>query len=250
MTLLLAGLMIQLVVFPFLGHARRRRITAGWSRELLGSCGVEVRRIAQAGAVELVEASGCMFVANHVSWLDIFVVNSVAPARFVAKAEIRRWPLIGRLVHDAGTIFIERGRRHAVHGVIGKLVGALRAGQPVMVFPEGTTNDGRSLHRFHANLIEASVEAGAPLVPLVFRYLDRAERLSEAVEFVGDTSFMASLWRIIGAPVTVAELMTLDSIEPREQQTRHDLARLVEAAIADALGVARPSAPRALSSNE
>jgi 1-acyl-sn-glycerol-3-phosphate acyltransferase len=234
--LLLGGIATELLVFPWVSVARRRRIQQGWSRWLLGACGVRIEPPSD------VPPGACLLVANHRSWLDIFVIAAVMPAQFVAKAEIRGWPLVGPLCALAGTHFIERHRRHAVRDVVGRLVTALRDGHRVAVFPEGTTGDGVALLRFHANLVQAAVDAPVPVVPVALRYLDAAGAPSQAVLFVGQTTFGQSVWQVAAEPRTTAQLMLAPAIAPEPSATRHALTRRAEAAIADALGLAGATA--------
>ncbi|MEK9774978.1 MAG: lysophospholipid acyltransferase family protein, partial [Quisquiliibacterium sp.] len=139
------------------------------------------------------------------------------------------------LVARTGTLFIERGRRHAVHRMIERMQHQLLAAGRVAVFAEGTTSDGASLLPFHANLLQAAVHANAPVVPLGLRYRDARGERASAVEYVGDTSFMASLWRIIGATSLSCEVHALGPLAPEQSLTRHQLAQQARAAIAAAL---------------
>jgi 1-acyl-sn-glycerol-3-phosphate acyltransferase len=236
--LLLAGLAIALTFFPRLGGRARERWMIGWSKLLMWCCGARVREVVAVGAVALGEqGGGRMLLLNHVSWLDIFTIDAVAPASFVAKAEIARWPLAGTLVARVGTVFIERGRRHAVHNVIRQLAARMRDGWRAAVFPEGTTSDGRRLLPFHGNLIEAALESGAPIVPVGIRYLDPDGQPSHASYYVGDTTFVESLWRITGHPLLLVELHVLPAIEPAPGTTRQEIARRAREAIAAQLGL-------------
>lgn len=233
--LLLAGLFAVLVVFPALGRAARERIVARWSRLLLGACGVHLREHPADGAEALAaRRGGHMLLANHVSWLDVFLVMAIAPARFVAKAEIARWPVLGTLVSRAGTLFIERGRRHAVHRLNRRIAEALSDGHRIAVFPEGTTSEGDRLLPFHANLIEAALHARAPVVPVGLRYLDHELRPTDAAVFVGRMAFVTSLYRVLRAPRIVAELHPLP---PAEGTSRQHVARQARDAIAGRLGL-------------
>src|SRR5947199_5895908 len=83
-----------------------------------------------------------LIVANHISWLDIFVLNTLQPARFIAKSEMRAWPLFGRLMAGVGTLFIERDRRRHTHHINRHAADALAQGDVLAVFPEGATSDG------------------------------------------------------------------------------------------------------------
>jgi 1-acyl-sn-glycerol-3-phosphate acyltransferase len=241
--LLLGGLFTVLVVFPSLRVRQREALIAGWSRGLLRACGVSVQEVLAPGAQSLAASrggsgpgQGRLLLPNHVSWLDIFVIDALAPASFVAKAEIARWPLVGTLVARAGTVFVERGRRHAVHAVIQDLGGRLAQGYRAAVFPEGTTSEGDRLLVFHGNLIQAALNAGAPLVPVGLRYLDPDGQRSHAVMFVGDTSFVASLWRITGHARLSAQLHVLPAIAP-DGQTRQAIAQQARQALAACLGL-------------
>ncbi|MBN9429795.1 MAG: 1-acyl-sn-glycerol-3-phosphate acyltransferase [Burkholderiales bacterium] len=237
--LLLGGLLTVSIVFPFAAAPRRARIASRWSRWLLRCCGIRLREVADerlsagsAAAGSACTPPGCMMVANHVSWLDIFLVQASAPASFVAKAEIRRWPLIGWLVAGAGTLFIERHRRHAIHDVNQHIERALREGRRVAVFPEGTTGAGDRLLPFHGNLIEAALRAGAPIVPVGIRYVDERGEMPEAVRFIGTTTFVISFFRVLGEPTVIAETHYLG---PVSGATRQAVAAHARHAIAERL---------------
>lgn len=237
--LVVAGVTIELLIFPLLDDTRRRRVIRRWSAALLAACGLRLRvQDGAAGAPSALAAlaPGRMLVANHVSWLDIFAINAVATSAFVAKAELRRWPVAGLLVARAGTVFIERARRHAVHRVIGHLRERIRAGFPVAVFPEATTSDGRMLLPFYGNLLEAAIEEDTEIVPLALRYLDEHGNPSQAVAYVGDMSFVQSLWLVMGATGLVAEVHVLEPVATAGRN-RHDLARELRALISARLGL-------------
>jgi len=243
LALLLFGLATVLGIFPWIRVARREALIALWSRALLWACGVRVQERVAAGAQALSalrglqgEGQGRLLLPNHISWLDIFVIDSIAPASFVAKAEIARWPLVGTLVARAGTVFVERGRRHAVHGVIQALGARMAQGYRAAVFPEGTTSEGDRLLVFHGNLIQAALNAGVPMIPVGLRYLDPDGERSHAVAYVGDTSFIASLWRITGHPRLEVEAHVLPALAP-VGLTRQAAAQQVRLNLATHLGL-------------
>jgi 1-acyl-sn-glycerol-3-phosphate acyltransferase len=243
--LLLGGLLTVFLAFPFMSPRRRDKTVQGWSRWLMASVGVQVRLNAKLRPGDLDrDTYGCMIVANHVSWLDIFVINSVAPSCFIAKDDIASWPLVGTLVGSVGTLFLERGKRHAVHNMIKQVEQALKDGRRIAVFPEGTTSDGRHLLPFHANLIEAAVQAKSTVVPIGLRYFDERGTLLSGeqgvVFFAGDITFVQSVIRIVQAPGVIAEVVALpDSTaigEPLVKQ-RHALASAARLQISQALGL-------------
>ncbi len=235
--LLFLGLFITLVLFPMWGAARRDRVVAWWSRLLLRACGVRVEeRPDRHAPLSSLDEAG-LLASNHISWIDIFVINALRPASFVAKADIARWPLVGLLVARVGTLFLERGKRHAVRDAIHRVEAVFAQQRVVAVFPEGTTGDGERLLPFHANLIQGAVHAKVPVFPLGLRYIDREGRRSDAVTFIGDTTFVASVWRLVAAPVTVAEVYTLPPIRPEPGLTRHEISERARAAISDVLAL-------------
>ena len=236
--LLFGGLFTVTVLFPLGREAFRRAAVRHWSRLLLRACGLRLRELPGPGGRSLTELPrGRMLVANHISWVDIFAMNAHCPASFVAKAEIAKWPLIGTLVARTGTLFIERGKRRAVHRMIEHIGRNLEAGGRVAVFPEGTTGDGRSLLPFHANLVQAAVEARVDVVPVGLRYLDTRGGRAAAIDYIGDTTFVASLWRILGERGLCCEVHPLAPIPGGEALSRHEIAERARAAIAARLAL-------------
>ena len=223
---LFAGLAACALVFPLVHGARRERIMRRWSRDLLRMCGVNVEQAPGAPALE-----HAMIVANHVSWLDIFVINALHPCRFVAKAEIRAWPVLGWLALKGGTIFIARGNRRELRHIFKGMVAALQAGERVALFPEGTTAAPGQVLPFHANLFEAAVDAGVMVQPYALRYLDGSGALHREVDFSGDLSFAQSMLKVLSGPPVRAELTCLAPIDAAGAQ-RRALAQAAQDAVA------------------
>jgi len=198
------GMALVALRWPALDAAGRQRRIAWWSGRMLQVLGIRL------------EANGhcrhgaSLLVANHVSWLDILALHAVCPqARFVSKADVRHWPLLGWLVAAAGTLFIERERKRDALRVVHQMAEALRAGDTVGVFPEGTTGDGRSLLPFHANLLQAAIATETPVQPVALRYHQPGQSPSPSVAWVGTTTLAQSLWAIACAKhlaVTVTAL--------------------------------------------
>ena len=148
---ILWGVVLVLTVWDRLDASQRRERHLDWSRKLVNRLGVtlEVRGTPHPSAK--------LVVGNHVSWLDIIAINSVMPSRFVSKAEVASWPIVGRLVTAAGTLYLVRERRRDAMRVLGLMAQALRDGDTVAVFPEGTTGPGGHIMPFHANLLQAAI---------------------------------------------------------------------------------------------
>lgn len=200
----LHGLAIVLLRFPGLDRDARRERVRWWSAGMLRALGLELQVQGRF------KPGAKMVVANHVSWLDIMVVHAVCPeARFVAKAEVRNWPLLGRLVGAADTLYIERDRKRDALRVVHQCADALREGDTVAVFPEGTTGPGDELLPFHANLLQAAIAVEAPVQPVALRYADRYRPVSASALWVGETTLIDTLWLLAGGEGLVARLHVL-----------------------------------------
>ena len=230
---LCVGLIKCGLLFPFLDHAGRDRRIQRWSAQLIAICGVslQVNHTAQAEPV-----SPALIICNHISWLDIFVINSVHACRFVAKSDIRDWPLIGWLCDKSGTIFIARGKQRDVRRIYAGLVQSIHNGERVAFFPEGTTSAQGTVLPFHANLFEAAIEAQVPVQAYAIRYRDAAGNYHPAADFIGEMSFAESVLMILRHPAMHAELIRLPAVSS-EGAHRRELAVTMRAKIAQALQV-------------
>lgn len=140
-------------------------------------------------------------VANHISWLDIVLLLATGHCKFVAKAEIAHWPLLGSLTRGAGTLFIERESPRDALRVMHRMAEELRAGEILAIFPEGTTSNGLQLLPFHANLFQAAISAHAPVQPVALRFIDATTgQLSLAPCYIDDDSLLGSIWRTLKSP--------------------------------------------------
>lgn len=230
---LFQGLATCALVFPYIDEARRLRHIKVWSGKLLALCRVDVLVLHERNAQP---AKRALIVANHISWLDIFVINTLHPCRFVAKSDIRDWPLIGWLCEKAGTIFISRGKLRDVRRIYQGLVTSLHAGEHVAFFPEGGTAAQGALLPFHANLFEAAIEAEVPVQPYALRYVDASGKLHPAADFVGDMTFVQSMLTVLRSKPMTAQLILLPPIDTNAASHRRELADNARHAIARVLG--------------
>lgn len=223
----LHGLAIIVLRFGAYDAATRHARVGWWSTRLLQLMGVALHRRGVAP-----HAGAKLVVANHVSWLDIAAIHAVMPeARFVSKSDVRHWPLIGRLVAGAGTLFIERERKRDALRVVHQMAAALQAGDTVAAFPEGTTGDGRTLLPFHANLLQAAIATATPVQPVLLRWSDAETAITPVVEFIGDTTLAQSLWRILRAHGLAVEVRVLPP-QPSAHADRRALATQLSEALA------------------
>jgi 1-acyl-sn-glycerol-3-phosphate acyltransferase len=201
--------------FPALDAAVRHERIRWWSAGVLQAVGMRlvITGTPQPGAT--------LVAANHVSWLDIAAIHAAIPhARFVSKADVLRWPLLGWLIRNAGTLFIARERKRDAVRVVHVMAEALAAGDTVAIFPEGTTGEGRALLPFHANLLQAAVATGTPVQPVVLRFADTQGDYSPAVVYIGDTSLLQSIWRVVSARGLCAHVELLPALGTRQADRR------------------------------
>jgi 1-acyl-sn-glycerol-3-phosphate acyltransferase len=229
------GILVAAVLFRPLPVRARDALVRFWSRILLVAMGIRLELDAEADARAPVGATGALLLMNHVSWIDVFVVAAVVPVRFVAKSEVGSWPLAGWLAKSVDTVFVQRGRRHAVAQVNRVVAERLRAGQSIGVFPEGTTTDGTKVLRFHANLVQAAVLAQAPVVPVALQYWqDDAPSLAAA--YIGKMTLVESMLRILVAPRLRVRLQLLAAVTS-QGATRQAIAQQARRAISQALAL-------------
>ncbi len=230
------GLAIVLLRFPSLDALQRQARVRWWSLGMLHRIGLTLQVEGEPAT------GGSLLVCNHVSWLDIMVVHAVAPdARFVSKADVKAWPLVSRLVDSAGTLYLEREKKRDALRVVHAMASALAAGQRVAIFPEGTTSTGHGLLPFHANLLQAPISARTPVQAAALRYSDSSHPVSQAMEFVGETTLLQSLWSSACGDGVVARLVLLPS-RPSTGVDRRELSSQLRADIASALGLQPPEA--------
>lgn len=198
---LLRGLHTLRTRFPRLDEAGRQEAIRAWSRQTLRVLGIHLQVLGDPPT-----QGPLLVVANHMSWLDIVVLNAVRPCRFVSKADVKHWPVVGQLVAASGTLFIERENRRDALRVVHQMAEQLQAGDVLAVFPEGTTGDGQGVLPFHANLLQAALATDSPILPVGLAYLrgngqallGEAHR-HDAPTYIGDTTLVVSIWRTASA---------------------------------------------------
>ena len=223
----LRGLLICALIFPFIKPQRRMRHVGAWSARTLQALGIALQ------AQGTPHAGPVLFAANHISWLDILAIDAVHPARFVSKADVRRWPVLGWMVACGGTLFIERERKRDALRVVHQVAQALSMGETLAVFPEGTTSDGQSLLPFHANLLQAAISTETPVQPLALRYSDADQPISPAAAYIGDTTLAQSLWAVAMGDELCVHVTLLPA-----QATRHLDRRALAERLRSEIGVA------------
>lgn len=228
---LLSGVLQVALLFRFVDPVCRRLLRQIWSRQLLFLLGVRLEP-AMLNTASPVGALEGLIVSNHVSFLDIFVINALAPSAFVCKEDVAHWPLIGWLCRGSETVFLARGNRSAAYRVHRQIVGRLRAGERMAVFPEGTTSAGDRVLPFHGALLQSAIDAKVPVVCLALSYHDRRGKPTEAAAYTGDLSLLQCLWQIAAAGDLRAHLQVLPALTglaERRQLAQHAQDRISQA---------------------
>jgi 1-acyl-sn-glycerol-3-phosphate acyltransferase len=226
--LVLSGMAQIILLFPRLSKEQRGMRVQAWAREMLKRLGIELEIVGSPA-----RNVSMLLVSNHISWLDIVALHAACYCRFVAKADVARWPLLGTLASGAGTLYVKReSRRDAMH-VVYRMAQALKDGDILAVFPEGTTGDGDSVLPFHSSLIQAAITADVPVQAVALKIIDRRSgKPSRAASYSGDESLLGSIWRTLCARelCVVVALGGLQFSDGRDRHAwAHDLHREIAA---------------------
>lgn len=226
---------------------QQQRMVENWAREFLSRAGIALHIEGQS-----VAQGPVLLVANHQSWLDIPTLHAARHCRFISKAEIANWPIVGHLARAAGTLFVQRSSRRDTQRTVQSMTQALRNGDILTVFPEGTTGNGRELLPFHGNMLQAAIDADAAVQPVAMTFVDArtGERSFVPCEAYEDEPMLRSLWRTIQTEhlVAVVRYGTPEKANGRDRRVwAQDLRDRVEAlrqpslvAVAQASPVSKP----------
>lgn len=197
----LRGAIIARTQLPQRTPVQRAQLVEQWAQGFLARAGITLRVEGQSPT-----RGPILMVANHQSWLDIPTLHAARSCRFVSKAEVARWPIVGGLATAAGTLFIERSSRRDTQRIVQDMVQALQAGDMVTVFPEGTVGNGRDLLPFHGNTLQAAIDADVAVQPVAMTFMDRHTGQASYLpcEAYLDEPMWRSLWRTLQAQDLVA----------------------------------------------
>lgn len=204
------------------------KVVNWWQGGLMWIFGFRLRRVGTPlpGAV--------LFVANHVSWIDISALHSQRMMGFVAKREIAGWPVVGWLAKRGHTIFHTRGNTESLGDVMDVMQQRLRNGEAVGVFPEGRTRSGHVVGPFHARIFLAAVETAVPVQPVALRY-GKGGSAQTIVAFGPNENFFQNFMRLLGEPARPVDVLFLPPILPGSAAGRRNMAESARSAIVQAL---------------
>jgi 1-acyl-sn-glycerol-3-phosphate acyltransferase len=197
----------------FRSHRRTRRSRALW----LQSCCLSALRALGVSFVTKGNPPnpGSIITPNHLGYLDILLLAATTPTVFVAKREVRSWPIFGWFARMAGTRFVDREKRSDVLRVVDELAPVLADGLSVAVFLEGTSSDGRRVLPFKSSLLEPAVQLSGPVVPTALAYVVPANHsVADEVCWWGDMTLPSHLFNLAGLPWIQAFLVWGEPLPP------------------------------------
>jgi len=229
-SLVFTGVATAMFLYQFMDRAARDRQLLAWAGKLMRILNIRLR---VSGSPPV---GGAVLVANHISWLDIHVLHSLLPVRFISKAEVRDWPLLGQLAKASGTLFITREKKSDAIRVNQEMAAEIDAGECLAFFPEGTTSDGQDMRAFFPSLFQPAVDAGCPVIPAAIRYQNLAGGACLEAAYHGDMTLLGSFWRIAKLPGLSVEVTFLPALQ-NDGRHRREIANQAEAAIRSSLGM-------------
>jgi 1-acyl-sn-glycerol-3-phosphate acyltransferase len=239
----IVGLTLAALVLPIISKSSNLKLIKWWCGGLLRAFNIKV---VQHGQPPPANTSRVMFVANHISWSDIHALNSVIPLRFIAKSDIKSWPIFGYLVRKSNTIFVERGKRQEAGRIVALTKDSLSAGDNVCFFPEGTTTDGNGaggygingvnkadntnslrgtpVLAFKSSVLQAAIDAKATIWPVAIRYAHADGSINTQMAYAGDTTLIESMQNVLKQKNPTVNLHFLTPIQT-DGQNRRDLTK-------------------------
>jgi 1-acyl-sn-glycerol-3-phosphate acyltransferase len=211
------GLIIAAAIFPLLQNNTKLRLTNWWCDGLLRAFGIKVNTFGNLPAANI---KGILFVANHVSWADIHALNSKILLRFIAKSDIKNWPIFGYLVTKANTLFIDRSKRQEAGKIVATTAVSLLAGDNLCFFPEGTTTDGTHILPFKSSVLQAAIDANTVIWPVAIRYVNYDGSTNKNMAYAGETSLVESMKAVLNVNNPVVELHFLTPISTKNKNRR------------------------------
>lgn len=225
----LLGIAIAAFVFPIANQSTRLRTTRWWCKSLLNCFNIEV---VTYGNLPDANTYKTMFIANHISWTDIHAINSIIPVRFIAKIEIKSWPIFGYLVSKSGTLFINRSIRRDAARIVDITAESLKANDNVCFFPEGTTTEGTHMLPFKSSITQAAVDAEAYIWPVAIYYPTPNRKPNINMAFAGETTMLESMIAMFKIKKPIVELHFLAPISG-SNETRHGVTEYANKAISE-----------------
>ena len=219
------GVVTAFWVLPWADQRLRGRLIQNWARQLMHLLQITVDL---QGHMPEPGTPPFILTSNHISWVDIFVIHSACPVRFVSKAEVRQWPVLGWLAAKTGTLFLHRASRRQTATIGREMEAVLRGGDCLGLFPESTTSDGSGVLPFRTSLLQPAVRTETPVLPIALHYSLTSGGANPHIPFVGDMTFAQSLLMVLTSPPSRANILIGAMIRPTPHEHRRELALQLE----------------------
>lgn len=222
------------IKFPKLNKERKLQAIKDWSQKTLNIIGIQVVHEATSPQADSLNMPR-LVVANHVSWVDALIIQTIQPSIFVAKSEVRSWPIVGNIATACGVVYVDRGSPSSARRMVDDVASALHHGYCVAGFPEGTSSEGSTVSLFHANLFEAAINHNIQVQPLAIRYTNpQTGGLCLKAAFIGDIGFVQSLHQVMTSSGIHAKVHVGGPLSP-EGHSRRTLAHLSHKSVSNQL---------------
>lgn len=205
-------MIISALCFPIVSGHQRSKLIRWWCQCLLSAFNLRVIRSGYIPKTDL-SLRNVMFVGNHISWLDIHALNSVTPLKFIAKSDIKNWPVFGYLAKKSNALFIDRNKRHETANTVKTLTDSLKSGSNVCLFPEGTTTEGNEVKPFKSSLIQAAIQAESTIYPVAIYYPHPKGGSNTQMAYAGKTTLFESIGQVLMQKSPMVELRFLTPID-------------------------------------
>ncbi len=213
----ITGFIIAGLLLPIVNKKYRYKLIRWWCQQLLAAFNIKV---IVSGDIPPDDLSHAMIIANHVSWADIHVLNSVIPLRYIAKSDIRHWPIFGFFASRVNTLFVDRAKKQDALRIVDITSACLEAGDRLCFFPEGTTTDGTSVLPFKSSLIEASIRSGTSIYPVAISYPLANGGINTEMAYAGDTTLKESMQQALAIKSPIVNIHFLAPVSTKDQNRR------------------------------
>jgi len=195
----------------YVSEKPKTKFIKSWSKKLLKI--LKLNLIVNPNLNKILSKNNYLIVSNHISWLDIFLINSIYPVTFLSKASVSKWPLIGPLTKSANTIYIDRRKISSLKSATSEIEFYLKNIGSVYFFPEGTATDGSYILPFKSNLFQTAINSKVNVLPITIKY-SYQNKFTSAPSYFGDMSLLKSLFNLIELNDVEAKLTILSKIKP------------------------------------
>ena len=201
--------LVSIIFFPIIDRKSKKILIKSWSLLLLRI--FKINLILNKNLKEILTKKNYLIVSNHISWLDIFIINAAYPVAFVAKHSISKWPILSWLVKASETIFIDRKRIIKIKETTKEVENFLQNKGSICIFPEGTSTDGSQLLNFKSTLLQTTIKKNISVLPIAIQYFHNQNYCS-APGYYGDLTLLDSIRNLIKFDNIEAKLTILTEI--------------------------------------